>query len=385
MPIPSVDQFPTKSTAQEKSRQDFVVELRKYSTRELGATMYEVYKEEVEPPFEAKHGRKPDSVSEVKSLMTENATYQFWSALQRNSQEMVWDSVIDTTERTLESVKGHMDGAQPLGSLTISERFEVPKYHQVFDIHLQPGGYHTEQVAGDLAAGMIYDLGVPIYSMRAMGRENDSTGLTLLNAYKTLCPDQTPDRILDLGCAIGNSTLPWAQEFENAEVHGIDVAAPCLRYGHLRANSYGKSLHLSQQNAEEMTFPDNHFDVVVSALLFHETSRTAVPRIFEEIKRVLKPGGIMIHFDGFDLSKPEPILEFLSLWEVYNNNEYFLMKLQSMDVQALCEKIGFEQTRFEALPFILTAPQEDAKSSKGYMGKGSFDTVDLLVAQKSSV
>jgi ubiquinone/menaquinone biosynthesis C-methylase UbiE len=378
----SIENFPVKVTAQEQSRQDFVVNLRKYSTRELGSKMYEVYKSEAEPAFISKHGRAPESVSEVKSIMTENSNYQFWSALQRNSQEMVWDSVIDTTERTLDQVKNRLDEAQPLGSLDIDPEFSVPKYHQMFDIHLQPGGYHTEQVPEDIAAGMIYDLGVPIYSMKAMGRENDSTGLTVLNAYKTLFPDQEPERVLDIGCAIGNSTLPWAQAFENTEVHGIDVAAPCLRYGHLRANAYGKSLHLSQQNAEKMSFPDNHFDVVVSALLFHETSTQAVPNILEEIKRILKPGGTMIHFDGFDLSKPEPVLEFLSLWEVYNNNEYFLMKMQSMDMLELSKAKGFEEIRFEPMPFILTAPQEKSESGKGYMGKGGFGTVELLVAQK---
>ena len=39
------------------------------------------------------------SALEVRGLMTADPYYQFWSATQRNSQEMLWESVIDTVER----------------------------------------------------------------------------------------------------------------------------------------------------------------------------------------------------------------------------------------------------------------------------------------------
>lgn len=379
--------IPPLPTAEEKSRQDFVASLRRFNGRVIGVRNADVYQKSVEPAFEALHGRKPESIAEVRELMLDNPYYQFWSAVQRNSQEMVWASVIDTTERNLSRVIDLASSGHELGSLTLDPALEIPNYHSQYDIHLQPGGYHSEQVEGDVSAGLIYDLGVPIYSGGSMGAENNLTGQTVVNAYKSLFPGGKPERVLDLGCAIGNSTLPWVEEFPDAEVHGVDVAAPCLRYGHVRANAQGKAIHLSQQNAETLSFPDNHFDVVGSAILFHETSTKAVPRILSEVQRVLKPGGVMIHFDGFTITRNEPFMAFLMLWEVYNNNEAFLLALQSLDMPQLAREARFEDARLEKVPFARLGDVGEvpkAQVKKGYGTNRGFGNVDVLVGRKAS-
>jgi SAM-dependent methyltransferase len=371
----------------ESARQDFVASLRQYSGRVLGAANYKLFKTRVEPAFDKAHGRPPASVDEVRPLMTAQPYYQFWSATQRNSQEMMWDSVIDTVERHQADLTRRAAETGPLGTLDLDPALEVPAYHTAYDIHLQPGGYHTEQSEGDVAAGAIYDLGVPIYALGMMGTENNSTGDTLVNWYRGAYPDARPERVLDLGCTIGNSTAPWVRAYPETEAHGVDVAAPCLRYGHLRANALGVPLHLSQQNAERLRYPDNHFDVVASGLVFHETSRPSVRRIFEECFRVLKPGGVAIHFDGFDTGPQEPILEFLGLWEVYNNNENFLAALKTLDVIAMNREIGFTGVGFHSTPFVIDLPplkHEATAGEKGYMAS-AFGDVPLLIAIKPAV
>jgi SAM-dependent methyltransferase len=368
----------------ESARQDFVASLRQYSGRVLGAANYKLYKAKVEPAFDKAKGRPPESVDEVRPLMTAEPYYQFWSATQRNSQEMMWDSVIDTVERHQSELNDKAAKPGPLGSLKLDPALKVPAYHTAYDIHLQPGGYHTEQAEEDVSAGAIYDLGVPIYALGMMGTDNNSTGDTLVNWYRNAYPEAKPERVLDLGCAIGNSTAPWVKAYPGVEAHGVDVAAPCLRYGHMRANALGLPIHLSQQNAEHLNFPDNHFDVVASALLFHETSRPAVKRIFEECFRVLRPGGVAIHFDGFFTGPQEPILEFLGLWEVYNNNEKFLAALRTLDVVKINQEVGFKDVGFQTSPFVVDLPplKMTAKAGeKGYMAS-SFGAVPLLIAVK---
>jgi ubiquinone/menaquinone biosynthesis C-methylase UbiE len=155
----------------------------------------------------------------------------------------------------------------------------------------------------------------------------------------------------------------------------------------MRANALGVPLHLSQQNAESLRYPDNHFDVVASALVFHETSRPAVKRIFEECFRVLKPGGVAVHFDGFSTDPQEPIVQFLGLWEVYNNNENFLLTLKSMDVVKINQEIGFTEVEFRKSPFVTDLPKQVREASagkKGYMASGFMD-VQLLIAVKPTV
>ena len=78
------------------------------------------------------------------------------------------------------------------------------------------------------------------------------------------------------------------------------MSAPCLRNGHARAVAMGKAVRFSQQNAEELQFPDNSFDLVVSHALLHETSHKAIRRIFRETHRVLRPGGVMAHLDSMN-------------------------------------------------------------------------------------
>jgi ubiquinone/menaquinone biosynthesis C-methylase UbiE len=70
-------------------------------------------------------------------------------------------------------------------------------------------------------------------------------------------------------------------------VWGIDVGGPLVRYAHARAAALGHDINFAQMNAEETTFPDGHFDLVVSHILLHETSGKAMPRIFKEAHRVL--------------------------------------------------------------------------------------------------
>ena len=73
----------------------------------------------------------------------------------------------------------------------------------------------------------------------ALGPENNLTGDTLVAYLREKHPDFKPQRIVDMGCAIGNSTVVWGRAFPKAELHGIDVGAPVLRYAHARAESPG--------------------------------------------------------------------------------------------------------------------------------------------------
>src|SRR5690606_1141847 len=131
-----------------------------------------------------------------------------------------------------------------------------------------------------ITAGALYDRGVYIYASGQLGAENDDKGRSVIEHYLDVQhPDFAPEYILDMGCSVGHSTLPYVERYPGAEVHGIDVAAPMLRYAHARAASLGKSVHFSQRDAEQTGLPDQSFDLVVSHILLHETSTKAVQNI----------------------------------------------------------------------------------------------------------
>ena len=325
----------------EKARQDFVGTLRRTLATKVAPENRRVYENFVEPKFRASQQRAPRDRHEIRRLMTDNPFYQFWSAMQRKSQEMIWESTLDTIERQLPEL---LDAFRALratstkGSLTLDPDLEIPRYHTAADIHLQPGGYHRDLCDDDVTAGALYDMALEIYLAGALGPDNDGLG-TLLIEFFTSLEAGSPKRILDMGCAIGNSTLAWCARFPDAEVHAMDVAAPCLRYGHARAEHMGRRVHFSQQNAEQTNFPDGFFDLVVSHIMLHETSAKALPQILRESKRLLAPGGHMLHLDiprGGDHFE-----QFMYEWETYNNNENFAGYMTEVDLPALAETAGF--------------------------------------------
>ena len=362
----------------ESVRQDFVTDLRAFLTDDIYPKITPYYEKNVEPEFIKERNRKPKDKSEVRDLMLKDKSYQSWSLLQRLSQQMMFTAVIDTVERTLDDLIERSKQHNSLGTLELDNDVEIPKYLTAYDIHQQPGGYHAENIEDDIAPGVVYDISLPIYSGNSMGDENDLLSQAIIGYMQNYIKLPEPERILDIGCAIGNSTLPFAKIFPNTEIHGIDVASPCLRYAHARANALGVTAHFSQQNAEQTNFENETFDLITSCLLLHETSHGAIPKIINETYRLLKPSGWMMHLDVYPFHRQaiEPLYDFLKDWEIINNNENFSGALRNMNLQQIFEDAGFSKDTIE-----FTSTEADGQHNKGYTGD-FYLKLPIYVAQK---
>jgi ubiquinone/menaquinone biosynthesis C-methylase UbiE len=158
---------------------------------------------------------------------------------------------------------------------------------------------------------------------------------------KRRLPGFTPARILDLGCAVGHSTLPWAQHFPDAQVTGLDAGAALLRYAHARARSLGVAAHFVQADAEAAPFPDGSFDLVTSTIMLHETSTRALPAILAECRRLLRPGGVMLHIDQPRFDDDDSWATFLQENETWYNNEPFWRAYRRLDLDAVARAAGW--------------------------------------------
>jgi ubiquinone/menaquinone biosynthesis C-methylase UbiE len=214
--------------------------------------------------------------------------------------------------------------------------------------------------------------------MDSLGPENDDLGLTTLDYYQKRFPDVKPNSVVELGCTVGHSLLPWARAFPDAEVHGIDVGAPCVRYAHARAEALGVKAHFSQQNAEGMDFESDSVDVIISHFFMHETSKSALKRIFRECLRILKPGGAMLHLDVEQERGLDPLTSFLMDWEVHNNNEQFMGALRDMDIEALAIEAGFDGSKVE----LVTQPSHMGREQVVGDGYINFFTWPIHVGIK---
>lgn len=331
-----------QATHDELARQNFVHSLKVHLATKVSPGNKVVYEKRAKPRFEQARKRAPQDRHDVRQVMNEEPYYQTWGALLRTSQEMMWDAVAASVERQLPTLtaRAKLNGSAR-GSLTLDSTLVVPAYHTAVDIHCQPGGYHTETQTEDIAAGAIYDRAVHIYAMGRMGPWNDDLGASLVAYLQTRHSDFRPRRILDMGCSVGHSTIPYVDAYPEAEIQAIDVAAPMLRYAHARAEALGKRVHFSQQNAEHTNFADGSFDLIVSHILLHETSAKALRNIMRECHRLLALGGMMLHVEIPQYQGMDPYDAFMLDWDTYNNNEPFWGALHDMDLTALATASGF--------------------------------------------
>lgn len=361
-----------KTTSEEYSRQEFVKSLKFHLASTVSLGVKAAYQVRAQAAFKRANGREPDGYREVQKAMTGEPYYQFWSAMQRNSQEMMWKSAQIPVERQLpELIRASKSGAAAGGSLTLDPTLEVPRYHRMVDIHCMPGGYHTEFAEDDVANGAVYDRAVYVYVMGRMGPLNSDMGDSTVNFLKAKFPDLRPRRILDLGCGVGHSTLSYIDAFPGAEVHGIDVGAPVLRYAHARAEALGKPVRYSQQNAEKLNFPDGYFDLIVSHILVHETSHVAIRNIMRECGRLLSPGGVVAHTETPPYGQLDSFDAFMLDWDTRNNNEPFWRASHEIDPADMAEEAGFERAKsFEGLQ-PSAYESADTKRTKVFQG-GDF-------------
>ena len=359
-------------THDELARQQFVRSFKEHLVAHVHPGNRLVFERRVKPAFEQEHGRDPENRFEIRDVMTGDPHYRMFSALLRTSQEMMWSASQQPVQRKLEElVEQARANGDAGGSLRLDPGLEVPRYHKAVDIHCQPGGYHTEVTEDDVAPGAIYDRAVFIYAMGQMGPDNADMGDSAAAWIKENYPGFNPARILDMGCAVGHSTVPYAQAWPGAEVHGIDVAAPMLRYAHARAEALDAQIHFSQQNAERTDFEDGSFDLVVSHILLHETSEKAIRRVIAECHRLLRPGGLMVHAETPPYKNLEAFDAFMLDWDTRNNNEPFWGRSHDIDYVELSRKGGFDpETVFEVMaPSAYQVAQ--ARRSKVFQG-GDF-------------
>ena len=354
-------------THDEASRQEIVKSLKGFIQSHLLPGLAPIFGGRVAPAFERDNGRVPNDRRDIRAGMVHDLYFQHYAATNRIAQELLWETTNISVDRELPELieKAARLSASSNAALEIPNEFEVPRYVSALDIHCMPGGYVTEVAQDDVSAGVLYDRGVYLYSMGYTGPYNDDMGRSVCNYIKRNLKGFSPRRILDMGCTVGHSTLPYKEMFPDAEIWGIDVGAPVIRYAHARAVALGHEVNFAQMNAEDTRFPDGHFDLVVSHILLHETSGKAMPKIFEECYRLLSPGGYMIHADlpPFDLM--DPFTQFILDNETWYNNEPFWGAMRDMDQVELAAKAGFEKSdvRFDTAPM---AVMEFAAAEESY-------------------
>lgn len=329
----------------EAARFNFLTLFNRYLSGEIGRGNRIAYETRVLPAFKVIHGREPENREEIRIAMNQDPFHRMWSALKRNSMEMRQQNGRQIVLRQLDELDAKAKAYnEASGLLELDPSVEQPLYAACVDIHCQPGGYHGGEREGDVTVGANYDVGLFATTGGALGSLNNGGGQAVVSWVKANRPDWQPQRILDVGCTVGHNAVPFAEGFPDAEVIAIDTAAASLRYGAARAAGLGvKNIRFVQASGEDLSrFPDNHFDWVQTTMFLHELSAESMPRILAECRRVLKPGGLLLHVEQPQYGPDMPLYEqFIRDWDAYNNNEPFWSAMHGVDLKAVMEEAGF--------------------------------------------
>ena len=332
----------------ERARFNFEACLYKTIAKEISPGNALTYEKRVLPAFVKDHERPPTDRHEVRRAMNNDSIHNFWGGLRRNTMEMrqvngqfvILRQLEKLAERALKYNKNSPN-------LSLNPTIETPPYVAEIDHHCMPGSYHRELCEGDVSPAANYDAGFFVTTGGSIGGLCDGAGEAIAGWLGEFDTDFKPKRILDIGCALGNSLVPIANTFPEADITAIDVSAPMLRYGHARAASLGiTNINFVQMSGEDLSaFESGEFDLVMSSIFLHELSAKSLPRILREGTRVLKPGGIMLHLEQPQYSDDMPIFEqFIRDWDCYNNNEPFWSAMHEIDLVELMVELGFNRS-----------------------------------------
>lgn len=113
--------------------------------------------------------------------------------------------------------------------------------------------------------------------------------------YSARCAAEFVDRlhiqagaqVLDVACGTGNLAIPAARR--GAVVTGADIATNLLEQARHRAAAENLEVVFEEGDAEQLTYPDAHFDVVMT--MFGAMFAPRPELVASELSRVCKPGG----------------------------------------------------------------------------------------------
>lgn len=116
------------------------------------------------------------------------------------------------------------------------------------------------------------------------------------------------ERILDLGCGTGTLIQHLLKMSPEAEIIGIDTSAEMLK---IAKQKLSKSIELKLGSADNLPFPNNYFDLVISTSTFHYLRNPV--QALREAKRVLKPNGCLVITDWCNDYLTSRIYDFLMM------------------------------------------------------------------------
>ncbi len=323
-----------------ESQQDFTLGFRLMHSKQIRVASNNAFERLLEA--EGIDTTTPLTVDQVRELIVKDPAINIASRSWLANQVVTWKTLRDHYHKNADYYLSEMEAADKSGpgSLVLSPDMTIPDYAR-HEIHIQPGGY-----VGDPFAGHIYHYGTNSFYISVIGHNEQDQVHKGTAAKLPLPEDGKVKRILDMGCGVGQFTAALKERFPDAEVWGIDVGGPMVRYSHMRAARLGIGANFAQKLAEDTGFPDGYFDLVTSYIVHHELPAAMTRKVIAEARRVTRTGGVYYPVDFNSGGDKAPARSMYGRWWDHRwNNEVWSLEYHTMNFTDEIAKGGFTQVK----------------------------------------
>jgi ubiquinone/menaquinone biosynthesis C-methylase UbiE len=155
-------------------------------------------------------------------------------------------------------------------------------------------------------------------------------------------------RLIDCGCGPGSITIDLAQAVIPGEVIGIDLREEALTNGRQLARDRGISnVTFQAANVYQLPFPDASFDAAFACAVLQHLA--APLEALKEMRRILKPGGVIGIVDGSStITFRYPTNPLLEAWDKLRGleREYRTGRpSDALQLRVLLREAGFTRTQ----------------------------------------
>jgi ubiquinone/menaquinone biosynthesis C-methylase UbiE len=207
------------------------------------------------------------------------------------------------------------------------------------NFHWQTDGYLSERSAA------VYDVGVEFLFLGTADVMRRQIVPPVTRHLSARPKALGPARILDVACGTGSALNQLASAHPAEKYWGLDLSPYYLHHAAGRLK-HVQNLSLVSENAERMPLADASFDVVTSVFLFHELPARARGNVLAEMRRVLKPSGLLVIEDSAQLSEAADLRVFLENF-ASTMNEPFFGDYITTDLSEAVTQAGFQVTGVE--------------------------------------
>ena len=310
-----------------------------FFANETAAKLNEEHIADKKPSKDALRAR----IATAKEICANDSIYRLERFVQRYVAEENYNRGIPAIEERRDMFEAFVTSeATPAeGSrLELNEEEEAPKYWSATEWHLEPGGWEGYDL---YPAVFAFTIGPKVFSLggyAAVG-VGDNIKEQRYEVAKQF-PKESYGRVYEPGCGSFSTLNAVHRCFPEAELHGSDLSKTSLKGCYKMAGALNVPVQLRQCDSTQTGEADASYDGVITYALHHEMPPKVNRALFEEMFRILKPGGDIVISDPPPFRAVDLFHAVILDWDTDHREEPFFTATGETVLEDLLEEAGFE-------------------------------------------